>query len=538
MNNIELDHIQPIITAMKSNTPLIYISSLEEERVIKAIETCCIRTYRKMWCYAISEGLWTVDFYNTKELIPEIVHGKANPDYRDPIEILRQIKDIHIPKQGAVFVLLDFHEYLTDGMVRRHLRDMKTLLKEQNSSIIILAPFTSIPQSLAHEVWCYAFPLPTCKEMATQAKTLLTRTRLTIRESLTDETLAQIAAAGQGLTMEQFKRSISGLIASGQCSTCADVIQAIIDSKKDLLKLSAALEWVEVTSQVDVGGLSLLKSWLKQRRHGFSAKAKSYGLPTPKGILLLGIPGCGKSLAARMISSLWQLPLLRLDTGSLFTSHVGGSEERTRKALKAAESLSPCILWIDEIEKALAGVNSSADSDAGTAARVFASLATWMQEKTAPVFVVATANFIETLPAEMLRKGRWDDIFFIDLPGLGEREEIVTIHLKNKEQNPDNFNIRLIAELCDGFSGAEIEQAVIAGLYEAFDNDRSIATDDVLKSIENQVPLSITMAEDIQHLREWTATRARPASQDIVQMQRAEWRQGKTGKITVFKEQR
>ena len=183
---------------MKSNTPLIYISSLEEERVIKAIETCCIRTYRKMWCYAISEGLWTVDFYNTKELIPEIVHGKANPDYRDPIEILRQIKDIHIPKQGAVFVLLDFHEYLTDGMVRRHLRDMKTLLKEQNSSIIILAPFTSIPQSLAHEVWCYAFPLPTCKEMATQAKTLLTRTRLTIRESLTDETLAQIAAAGQG----------------------------------------------------------------------------------------------------------------------------------------------------------------------------------------------------------------------------------------------------------------------------------------------------------------------------------------------------
>jgi len=537
LNDIETNHIQPILTALKANTPVLYITSVEEERVIKAIELCCIKICRKMWCHTISEGLWTVDFCQTKELVPEIVHGRANADYRDPTGILRQIKDIHMPKQGAVFLLLDFHEYLQDGLIRRHLRDLKTILKKQDSSIIILAPLTMLPQSLAHEIWRYDFPLPTRKEMEAHARTILSRTRLSIRPPLTDEDFGQIATAGQGLTMSQYESGLSGLVASGQFITHEDIIRAIIDSKKNLLKMSAALEWVEVATQVDAGGLSLLKKWLLQRRLGFSARAKSYGLPTPKGILLLGIPGCGKSLAARMISALWQVPLLRLDTGSLFTSQVGGSEERTRQALKAAEALSPCILWIDEIEKALAGVNSSMDSDAGTAARVFASLATWMQEKTAPVFVVATANSVEVLPAEMLRKGRWDDIFFIDLPGLGEREEIVSIHLKNKGQNPNDFNIRQIAEFSDGFSGAEIEQAIIAGLYEAFDNGHQMTTVDVLRAIENQVPLSITMAEDIQQLKEWASTRARPASEDIVQMQRSEWRQGKAGKIMTIREQ-
>jgi SpoVK/Ycf46/Vps4 family AAA+-type ATPase len=277
--------------------------------------------------------------------------------------------------------------------------------------------------------------------------------------------------------------------------------------------------------------LSVLKQWLSERKRGLSADARRAGLPVPRGILLLGVPGCGKSLAARMTAFLWNLPLVRLDTGGLFTSRVGGSEERTRQAIHTAEAISPCVLWIDEIEKAMAGIRGSADSDAGTAARVFAALATWMQEKTAPVFVVATANSVASLPPELLRKGRWDEVFFIDLPGLGERQEISAIHLKKLRQDNPKLDARLIADHTAGFSGAEIEQAVVSGLYRAFAENRPMTVADVLEAISSQVPLSVTMAEEIQALRDWAAVRARPASEDDVQEQRDGWRRRKAGRL-------
>ncbi len=534
LNNIAETAITPLETALKANIPLLYVASLEENRVIAGIETCCFRLGRKLWFYSITEGLWSVNFFCAEEQAPEIVHGDANPDYRDPVDILRCIKDIHIPRKGAVFGLLDFHEYLTDGMIRRHLRDLGKTLKRDNSAVIILAPSQNLPQSLADEFWCYEFPLPSQAERVLPLKAAWGVKEGSRHRLFNDEALEEIAAAGQGLTLDQMENSAAEIVAGQKRVVGDDLVKGIRRRKQELFSRSSVLEQIGDDGPVEMGGLSVLKQWLFERRHGFSEKARQFGLPAPGGLLLLGVPGCGKSLAARMIARLWEISLLRLDTGSLFTGRVGGSEERIRQALKSAEAIAPCVLWIDEIEKAMAGIGGSAESDAGTAARVFAFLATWMQEKPAPVFVTATANSVSALPAEMLRKGRWDDVFFIDLPGLGEREEIIKIHLEKRRQDPGDFDIRQIAEHCAGFSGAEIEHGIIAALYRAFDEGRELMSADILDTISSQVPLSATMKEDIDALRNWAAERARPASRDDVQQRRTVWKQGKGGKIKVL----
>ena len=275
-----------------------------------------------------------------------------------------------------------------------------------------------------------------------------------------------------------------------------------------------------------VGGLDVLKRWLSKRQDAFTEKARAFGLPNPKGILLLGVQGCGKSLTAKACAALWRFPLLRLDTGKLFSSQVGSSEASTRKAIQLAEAISPCVLWIDELEKAMSGIGSSSHSDAGTAARVFATFATWLQEKTVPVFVIATANSVTSLAPELIRKGRWDELFFLDLPGLKERKSIFKIHLEKRNRHPQEFDIAALAESCPDYSGAEIEQAVIGGLYDAFDENRPLTTHDILNSLRNQVPISKTMAENIQALRTWAITRARPASEENIEAQRSKWRHG------------
>jgi SpoVK/Ycf46/Vps4 family AAA+-type ATPase len=277
----------------------------------------------------------------------------------------------------------------------------------------------------------------------------------------------------------------------------------------------------------EVGGLGLLKAWLSKRRRAFTVEAADFGLPKPKGILLLGVPGCGKSLAAKACASLWKLPLLRLDTGRLFTSAVGGSEENCRKALQLAEVAAPCILWIDEIEKALAGVGSSSFTDGGTSARVFATVATWLQENTSPVFVIATANTVTSLPPELIRRGRWDEVFFLDLPGIQERREMFRIHLEKCGRDSGEFELDRLAEACPGLSGAEIEQAVVEGLYDAFDKGRALFTDDILGQLQTIIPLSKTMDTSVQALRSWALTRARSASTERPDLEQRPRRSGK-----------
>jgi SpoVK/Ycf46/Vps4 family AAA+-type ATPase len=263
-------------------------------------------------------------------------------------------------------------------------------------------------------------------------------------------------------------------------------------------------------SMADVGGLEYLKKWLGRRGKAFSSGAAEFGIPSPKGVLLLGAPGCGKSLTAKAVASAWRLPLLRLDLGRIFSGLLGSSEDNMRKAIKVAEGVAPAVLWIDEIEKGLAG-NASGQSDGGTASRVFGTLLTWMQENTAQVFVVATANRIEILPPELLRRGRFDEIFFVDLPGAATRAEILGIHLKRRRRDPAGFDIESLASMSEGFSGAELEHAVVEGLYFAFDEGRELAAADLERAIRETVPLSVTSAEELRRSREWARRRARPA---------------------------
>jgi len=273
------------------------------------------------------------------------------------------------------------------------------------------------------------------------------------------------------------------------------------------------LEFVGAEQELDhVGGLDELKGWLNGRTGAFGEPARKFGLPAPKGLLLLGVQGCGKSLTAKAIASAWSLPLLRLDLGRIFSSLIGSSEENLRRAIRVAESVSPAVLWIDEIEKGLAGSAGAAVTDSGVSARVFGSLLTWLQEKTAPVFVVATANRIEALPPELLRKGRFDEIFFIDLPSSAERRDIFRIHLSRRKRDPAAFDLDALSIAAAGYSGSEIEQAVIAGLYYAFAEGCELRQAHVMKAVQEAFPLSSTMGEDISRLRDWAKNRTRPAS--------------------------
>ncbi len=283
--------------------------------------------------------------------------------------------------------------------------------------------------------------------------------------------------------------------------------------KQQLIRKSGVLEYFDTQEQVaDIGGMEVLKAWLGSRSPAFTDKAQRFGLPAPRGVLLLGVQGCGKSLTAKAVAQLWRLPLLRLDVGRIYSGIVGSSEQNIRRALQMAETVAPCVLWIDEIEKALAGVQSSGMSDAGVTSRIFGTINTWMQEKTKPVFVVATANDISQLPPELLRKGRFDEIFFVDLPAAEERREIFEIDLRRRKRDITQFDLDRLAKEAVGFSGSEIEQAVISALYAAFEADRDITTEDISGAIKETVPLFYTMREDIDMVRRWAKGRARPAS--------------------------
>jgi SpoVK/Ycf46/Vps4 family AAA+-type ATPase len=289
-------------------------------------------------------------------------------------------------------------------------------------------------------------------------------------------------------------------------------VPIILSEKEQIIRKSGMLEYYRATEAFDnVGGMAELKDWLRKRRMAFSDDARKFGLPTPKGVLLIGVQGCGKSLCAKAVASLWRVPLLRLDLGRVFSSLVGSSEQNVRQAIQIAESVAPAILWMDEIEKALAGTQSSSFSDAGTTSRVFGTFITWLQEKTAPVFVIATANSISQLPPELLRKGRFDEIFFVDLPDRSEREDIFKIHIVKRGRDPEKFDMKKLADTSEGFSGAEIEEAVASALFDVFDTHQELTTESILQNLQATFPLSRTMKEEIENIREWAQDRARPA---------------------------
>jgi SpoVK/Ycf46/Vps4 family AAA+-type ATPase len=400
--------------------------------------------------------------------------------------------------------------------VKRLLKDVAQRFRETRNTVMVVSPAVDLPVDMENEFTLFHFPLPNRNLLGAKLESVLERQQLRgtpIRVAPGDA--ERITETGLGLTLNDFESALNRTLARGSGQTGEQVVADVFQTKKQTLRRSGVIACHDTKETIhEVGGMSVFKAWLSKRQRAFTAEAADFGLPKPKGILLLGVPGCGKTLAAKACAALWKLPLLQLDAGRVFSSAVGSSEENCRKALQLAEVAAPCILWIDEIEKALAGVGSSSLTDGGTAARVFATIAVWLQEKTAPVFVIATANTVTSLPPELIRRGRWDEVFFLDLPGFQERREIFRIHLRKCGRDPEKFELDRLAEACPGFSGAEIEQAVISGLYDAFDDDRTLSSNDILSQIQTIIPLSKTMGESVQALRSWALTRARLASDE------------------------
>jgi ATP-dependent 26S proteasome regulatory subunit len=495
-----------LATLIRAKYPILYIVSWEERRIEQTLRQVAGQLRKKLYGWTITAGIRPLDGYDG--MMPD-------PSTASPLRALDMIAS---SQESAVFVLKDFHPFLDDRhpiadqpVIVRRLRDITGHLKESRKTLVILSPLLHFPPELEKDIIVLDYALPTAVEMEQSLDRVIRSAREVsgMQVELIPEMQEKILSAAQGLTCTEAEN----VFAKSLVMTRSLDVDVIIAEKKQIIRRSQILEYFEAFEDMEfVGGMSLLKEWLSKRALAFSDRARQFGLPEPKGLLLLGVQGAGKSLIAKAISSQWRLPLLRLDLGSLFSGLVGSSEQNMRSALQLAESVSPCLLWLDELEKGLAGVASSHLSDAGTTARVFGSFLTWMQEKTAPVFVVATANDISILPPEALRKGRFDEIFFIDLPNHTERHDIFSIHITKRGRDPQKFDLDLLARMSENFSGAEIEQAVISALYDAFEDNRNLNTEDILNALKSTVPLAQTMETQVNALRGWARTHARPAS--------------------------
>ncbi|UXE59596.1 MAG: AAA family ATPase [Woronichinia naegeliana WA131] len=477
--------------------PLLYIPTTEEERVETAIADCGQRLgKRAIYIWDFVEGYQ--DNPNNENI------GKRNP--LQALEFVEKLPD----QVGGIFILRDFHRFLEDVSIARKLRNLARRLKSQPKNVVILSPQLQIPTDLAEVLTVVDFPLPTNPEIKTEIQRLLATTGQSLNPKLLDD----LARAAQGLSLERIRRVLTRCLAS-HSQIEADDVELMLAEKRQSIRQTQILDFYPATEQInDIGGLDNLKDWLLRRGGAFSERARSYGLPYPRGLLLVGIQGTGKSLTAKAISHHWHLPLLRLDVGRLFGGLVGESESRTRQMISLAEALAPCVLWIDEIDKAFSGVDSRGDG--GTSSRVFGTFITWLAEKSSPVFVVATANNIQTLPPEMLRKGRFDEIFFVGLPAQVEREAIFNVHLSHlRPHHLKEYDIKRLAYETPDFSGAEIEQTLIEAMHIGFSQNRDFTTDDILEAASQIIPLARTAQEQIQFLQDWAAAgKARLANRE------------------------
>lgn len=488
---------------IRARYPLIYVVSWEEQRVMNELERIARILGKKLYEWKISNGI--ARYHSGLGT----VEGKKGT--KDPILALKEIMEVNEP---CIFCLKDFHAFIKDNVVIRSLRDLALKLRHTYTSVIILSPILEIPQELEKEITIVDFPLPNREDLLELLKQINKELQgnPNFEIDLSSESCDKILDAAIGLTLNEAENVFAKtLVLTGRLT--ASEAEVIYSEKKQIIRKTGILDYIEPEENLEsVGGLRRLKEWLSKRRLAFSERARAFGLPVPKGVFFLGVQGCGKSLCAKAVANYWSLPLLRMDTGKLFSSFVGSSELNVRRAISIAESISPVLLWIDEIDKGFAGLQSSSYSDSGTTARVFGTLITWLQEKEAPVFVIATANDIDVLPPELLRKGRFDEIFFVDLPTFEERIDIFSIHLKKRNRDPSDFDLEELARASEGFSGAEIEQTIISALYDAFEQETDIDTEMILKALAETYPLSATMKEKIESTRRWAMGRTRPAS--------------------------
>ncbi len=431
---------------------------------------------------------------------------------REPVQALANMESMTVE---AVFILKDFHRHMDDPVVIRRLRDVGQKFSANRRTVIITAPEISVPPELTTLVEYFDLPLPDRDRLHDIIHETFTRLSKTysLKLQLDAPGVDAMAANLRGLTEEEAERATSQALVT-RYALCPETITDVLDAKKQLLRHSGMLEFIEASDNMAaVGGLENLKHWLQQRRGAWEDSAREFGLEPPRGMIVLGVQGCGKSLCARAVAGEWKLPLVKFDTSAVYDKYIGETEKRIRKVFQVAEGLAPCVLWIDELEKVFAGSGpDSASADAGVSSRLLASFLSWMQDRKSAVFVAATCNNVTVLPPELIRKGRFDELFFVDLPNQSERKQIFSIQLAKRKRNPAEFDLDKAAAAANGYSGAEIDAAVQGALYAAYSEKKPLTTQSLLDALAQTVPLSTTRAEEIAALRNWAQTRAVPAS--------------------------
>ncbi len=482
----------------------ISIVTYEEEYALglvreTAFKLGCDLTGTSLWLWSVSQGLRD-GLVAAPQRVASTEHPAAAMLYLSRLD------------KRLVCVMLDLIGHLRDERTLRQFRDLVRRFEETGSHLIMIDYQEEVPGVIAAHATRMEVSLPDEKELEAVVRRVIraAHQERSIEIDMTRSGLRTIVRNLRGLTRRQAERIITDIVSEDRRFDQTDINQ-VLAAKRQVLQQAGLLEYIEAPVDLgEIGGLRRLKSWLARRQCAMSDEAAAFGLGCPRGVLMLGVQGAGKSLCAKAIATAWQQPLLRLDPAALYDRYVGESERRLRDALRQAEMMAPIILWIDEIEKGFASA-ASRSTDGGLSQRMFGSLLTWMQEHRAPVFLVATANDIEALPAELLRKGRFDEIFFVDLPCEETRRRIFEIHLAKRGRKPAEFDVDALAALAEGCSGAEIEAAIVSALHQAYAAKNPLTTEAIAHALRESPPLSVTMAERVQALRDWARHRCVPA---------------------------
>ncbi len=486
---------------LKSDVSCISVITYEENYAIEIVRQAVLGTGRDMWIWSAADGVRD-----------GLIAGSPIVSETDrPCDGLKNLAGV---SDGAISVVLDLGHHLRDGKILRSLRNIIESYQKNDSVLIMIDAEDKLPDVIKSYARPFEISYPDQKELKDIIRATLLRLhrKKPVEIGITHTGLDSIVKNLRGLTRRQAEIVISEAITRDQKFGDHD-INAIIASKRRMIQRSGLLEYIETPLDLsEIGGMCNLKEWLSYRINAFKPDAESFGLQAPRGVLMLGVQGAGKSLCAKAIATAWHQPLLRLDPSTLYGSYIGESEKNLRDALRQTEMMAPVILWIDEIEKAFASA-ASHSADGGLSQRMFGTLLTWLQEHTGAVFVVATANDIEALPPELLRKGRFDEIFFVNLPSEEVRKEIFSIHLKKRNRDPEKFDLEELSSRSKDYSGAEIEQAILSALHKAYCSQAELVTEDIVNAIENSPPLSVTMKEKVDALLVWAKGRCVPADQ-------------------------
>jgi SpoVK/Ycf46/Vps4 family AAA+-type ATPase len=522
------DALQRLKVLIDSSTPIVAMETVEEVRAVRMVRAACSALNLATFEWSVASGLMRsgssvgevvmghhFDAGSLGAFVPtETIEQNAKALYnsREPAQMLANLEGISI---DAVFILKDLHRHLDDPVVVRRLRDVGQRFSTNRRTVVLTAPKLEIPPELRSLVELFELPLPDRERLRQIIDETLVRIGKahTLQRKLDAAGLNAIAENLRGLTEEEAERAISQALVT-RYALCPEIVTDVLETKKALLKRSEMVEFVEAGDAMSsVGGLENLKHWLGQRKGAWEDAAREFGLDPPRGVVILGVQGCGKSLCARAVAGEWRLPLVKFDTSAVYDKYIGETEKRIRKVFQVAEGLAPCVLWIDELEKVFAGSGpDSASADAGVSSRLLAAFLSWMQDRKAPVFVAATCNNVSVLPPELIRKGRFDELFFVDLPNQAERKQIFAIQLERRKRKPAEFDLEQIAVAAKGYSGAEIDAAVQTALYTAYSAKSNLTTQSLAQALRQTVPLSRTRAEEIETLRQWARTRAVPAS--------------------------